>query len=169
MQNPGLFSQPPPAWPLMISEAGDTVLSLFRAHLERYDILNHSDNSKVVRRSRRMEKVTERLRRLKNTQRKMRRRDKPSFNNVLRAHNKAKKLCDQLATDSRLRYHENSLGSQAFPFARNCARPPHNQNAHNYARNREDLGTEATMRRPSDPTPDTTPRKSAQTARINLP
>ena len=107
------------------TEAGDTFVSLFRAHLERYDILKNSDNGKVtevVRRSRRMEKVSERLRRLKNTQRKMRRHDRPSFNNVLRAHNKAKKLCEQLATDSRLRYHEKAFRSNAWHYAKKvCA------------------------------------------------
>lgn len=103
------------------TEAGDTFVSLFRAHLERYDILKQSDNSKVtevVRRSRRMEKVTERLRRLKNTQKKMWRRDRPSFNNVFRAHNKAKRLCDQLATDSRLRYHERAFRSNVWHYAK---------------------------------------------------
>ena len=81
------------------SEAGKIFVSLCKAHLERYSILKESrqETTQVIRRTRQREKVTEHLRQLKNSERKMMKQNKASFNNLVRAHDKAKKICDHVA------------------------------------------------------------------------
>ena len=99
---------------LSTSEAGDIFSSLLNAHLKRFNVLKppghptKDRSSEVIRRSRRIEKVAEHLRVMKNTQRKMRRNNKPSFNILLRAQNKAKQMCDHIASCSELRAHERT-------------------------------------------------------------
>ena len=63
------------AWPLVISapQKQVTLISLLRVHLEMFGILKQSKQGEataMIKRTRRMEKVTEHLRKLKNCERK---------------------------------------------------------------------------------------------------
>ena len=84
------------------AEAGDIFSTLFKAHLERHEILKEPKKpgsgkaTEIVRRTSRIEKASEHLRKMKNTGRKNRKQDRSSFNNLIRAHNKVKKACDKL-------------------------------------------------------------------------
>ena len=102
------------------SEAGEIFVSLCKAHLERYGILKESrqETTQVIRRTRQIQKVTEHLRQLKNSERKMMRQNKASFNNLVRAHNKAKKMCDQLTTNSNIRVHERAFRPNPWHYAK---------------------------------------------------
>ena len=95
------------------AEAGDIFCFLLRVHFKRYEVLTPDNNktTDVVKRTRRIENGAEHLRQLKNMSRRRRRLDRHSFNNLLRAHNKAKKMCDQLITDRRLRARDKAFRS----------------------------------------------------------
>ena len=48
----------------------------------------------------------------------MRRNNKPSFNNLLRAHNKVKQMCDHIASCSENRAHEKAFRSNPWHYAK---------------------------------------------------
>ena len=102
------------------TDAGDTFISLLRVHLERFGILKQPKQGEAtarIKRTRRME-ITEHLRKLKNSERKNRRLDKSFFNNLVRAHNKAKKINQKLITDSKLRSHVKAFRSNPWHYTK---------------------------------------------------
>ena len=112
-------------------EAGDIFSSLLSAHLEKHNLSHpHSSSNALVRRSRRIERVTERLRQMKNSSRNLLKSSPAEFHQLVRAHNIAKKGCMKLSNQATLRRNERAFRSNPWHFAKSvCSERVTQENA----------------------------------------
>ena len=107
-------------------EAGDIFSILVKAHLECWGVIKASGKinagMQMLRRTRRIEKTTEQLRILKNSWRKRMKDNLPSFLNLVRAHNLAKREGERMLNSISFRNNEKAFRSNPWHYAKSICK-----------------------------------------------